>query len=66
MKDAESVAEEDPAEGMALIRTVHQALLYELSVVTRPAYPEAQVEARNWQAVEPAVLPIKRRAYAWR
>ena len=27
-----------------------QALLYEMSVVTRPAYPEAQVEARNWTA----------------
>jgi uncharacterized protein len=32
----------------AIIRTVLSALLYEISVVTRPAYPEAQVEARNW------------------
>jgi len=40
----------DPENGAhnAIIRTVLQALLYELSVVTRPAYPEAQVEARNW------------------
>ncbi len=41
----------DPENGAhnAIIRTVLQALLYELSVVTRPAYPEAQVEARNWR-----------------
>ncbi|WP_276325606.1 HK97 family phage prohead protease [Roseovarius tolerans] len=40
----------DPENGEhnAIIRTVLQALLYEMSVVTRPAYPEAQVEARNW------------------
>lgn len=40
----------DPENGAhnALIRTVLQALLYEVSVVTRPAYPEAQIEARNW------------------
>ncbi len=52
--DAEEVTEEDPAEGMALIRTVKAALLYELSIVTRPAYDKAQVEARAWQ---PANLP---------
>jgi HK97 family phage prohead protease len=49
---AETVDEEpvDPSRGMhgAIIRTVLQALLYELSIVTRPAYPDAQVEARNW------------------
>ncbi len=50
VKDAEKVEEEDPSLGMALIRTVLAALLYELSVVTRPAYPEAQIEARNWTA----------------
>jgi HK97 family phage prohead protease len=40
----------DPENGAhnAIIRTVLAALLYEISVVTRPAYPEAQVEARNW------------------
>lgn len=40
----------DPENGAhnAIIRTVLAALLYELSVVTRPAYPEAQVEARSW------------------
>ena len=51
--NAEKVEDEghDPARGMhnAIIRTVMSALLYELSVVTRPAYPETQVEARSWE-----------------
>jgi len=47
--DAETVEEENPAEGVALIRTVWQALLFEISAVTRPAYDETQLEARNWQ-----------------
>ena len=57
--DAEEITEEpddgeideqgQPRRG-ALIRTVKAALLYELSVVTRPAYPEAQIEARRWSA----------------
>lgn len=36
----------DPARGMhnALIRTILQAVLFELSVVTRPAYSEATVQ----------------------
>lgn len=51
--EAETVTEEpdDPENGMhrAIIRTVKSALLYELSAVTRPAYSEAQIEARNWK-----------------
>ncbi|MEP0046571.1 MAG: HK97 family phage prohead protease [Roseobacter sp.] len=41
----------DPENGAhnAIIRTVLAALLYEISIVTRPAYDEAQVEARSWQ-----------------
>ncbi|WIY26954.1 HK97 family phage prohead protease [Parasedimentitalea psychrophila] len=46
--DAESVEEEDPSEGTALIRTIHQAILFELSLVTRPAYSETEIEARSW------------------
>jgi HK97 family phage prohead protease len=46
---AEKFADEghDPARGMhnAVIRTVLTALLYELSIVTRPAYTETKVEA---------------------
>lgn len=66
---AEAVTDEgmNPEEGEhnAIIRTIFQALLYELSIVTRPAYDEAQVEMRNWtpQAVsEPKLW----RAYSWR
>ncbi len=50
--EAETITEEpiEPEKGMhgAIIRTVHEALLYELSVVTRPAYKDSQIEARNW------------------
>jgi HK97 family phage prohead protease len=46
---AETVTQEpiDPANGQhgALIRTVLAALLYELSVVTRPAYKDSKVQA---------------------
>lgn len=52
--NAEKVEEEDPAEGMALIRTIFAALLYELSVVTRPAYDETQIEERNWKPLPQA------------
>ncbi|SNR59189.1 HK97 family phage prohead protease [Paracoccus sediminis] len=54
--DAEKVVEEDPKLGMALIRWIYQALLYEISLVTRPAYPDTQVEARNWTPTEGGVL----------
>ena len=46
--DAERVTEEDPALGDALIRTIFAALLYEISLVTVPAYKETEVEERNW------------------
>lgn len=52
VSQAETVEDEghDPENGAhnAIIRTVHQALLYEVSAVTRPAYSEAQIEARDW------------------
>lgn len=68
--EAETVEDEghNPEEGEhnALIRTVHAALLYELSIVTRPAYPESQVEARNWKPEPLQPVANIRRAYAWR
>ena len=62
--DAEEVMEEDPREGRALIRVISAALLYELSIVTRPAYEEAtveQVEARSWEApsTPPCSVPMR-------
>ncbi|WP_112873186.1 HK97 family phage prohead protease [Paracoccus endophyticus] len=32
-----------------LHRTITEAELFEVSTVTRPAYPEAQIEARSWE-----------------
>ena len=32
----------------ALLRTIRSAQLFEVSAVTVPAYPAAQIEARNW------------------
>jgi HK97 family phage prohead protease len=49
----ETVEERDGA----ILRTVRAADLVEVSAVTRPAYPAAQIEARNW-----AYLPVVRRA----
>jgi len=46
---AETIEEEDPSEGTAIVRTINDAILYELSLVTRPAYDQTQVEARNWK-----------------
>jgi uncharacterized protein len=36
----------------SILRTVRAAQLFELSAVTRPAYPDAQIEARSWQATD--------------
>lgn len=71
------VVEEEPDDGTldeqgqprrgALIRTVLAALLYELSVVTRPAYPNAQIEARSWQTASlPRVRDLSNPLNRWR
>lgn len=72
VKDAETVTEEenDPEAGkhQAIIRTIHAALLYELSAVTVPAYDEAQIEARNWQPTDSGLIAPrpKRGELIWR
>ncbi|WP_313138115.1 HK97 family phage prohead protease [Paracoccus jeotgali] len=38
------------ARGQGVLRTVTAADLFEISAVTRPAYSEAQIEARNWSS----------------
>ena len=75
VKDAETVEQEpddgspdangDPQRG-AIIRTINAALLYELSVVTRPAFPDAQVEARRWAPDRPAPAPARPASFRWR
>lgn len=61
VKNAEKVEEEDPKEGNALIRTIFEALLFEISIVTVPAYKETLVEAeeRSWELTPGGVAKPK-------
>jgi len=52
VSDAEKITQEDPKKGNAVIRTINAALLFELSAVTKAAYPEAQLAARSWAVPE--------------
>lgn len=57
---------EQRAQGV--LRTITAAELFEVSTVTRPAYPEAQIEARNWQTHQ-GRQPVRAPVYAlnrWR
>lgn len=73
VQEAEQVTEEpyDPSRDMygAIIRTVLDALLFELSLVTVPAYDETQVEERNWNARACGEFPdagLRRALERWR
>ncbi len=59
VKNAETVEDEDPSEGTAIIRNIWQALLYEISFVTQPAYKETEIEERNWQLTDAGVVVPK-------
>lgn len=53
--------------GAGLLRTITRADLFEVSAVTVPAYPQAQIEARAWQAnVEPSDAGLMRHLARWR
>lgn len=51
------------SRGAGIMRTVTRAELHELSIVTRPAFPQAQVEARAWRPWRPITQPA---AWRWR
>ncbi|WP_321830664.1 HK97 family phage prohead protease [Thalassovita sp.] len=54
--------------GNAILRTINAADLIEISAVTKPAYPQAQIEARNWQPISEVAkrLTHRRAAIRWR
>jgi HK97 family phage prohead protease len=66
-EEAETIEEEDvkPERGMfgAIIRSIGQALLFELSLVVAPAYSDTSVEARSGLIRPPAPMSHLRR---WR
>lgn len=50
-----------------ILRTIASADLFEVSAVTRPAYPEAQIEARDWQPLgEAAERLVMQHLKRWR
>ena len=49
-----------------LVRTVTRAELHELSIVTRPAFEQAQVEARHWDPETVAKQQYRPAAWRWR
>lgn len=54
--------------GNAILRTINAADLIEISAVTKPAYPQAQIEARNWQPIGEVAQRLTHRpaAFRWR
>ena len=54
-------------KGNAVLRTITVAHLQEISIVTRPAYPEAQIEARCWQpGAETPAMTFRPQITRWR
>jgi HK97 family phage prohead protease len=54
--------------GNAILRIIKAADLIEISAVTKPAYPQAQIEARNWQPIGEVTRRMTHRpaAIRWR
>lgn len=61
IEGAEETTDEEPSLGKALIRTLFAVVLFEMSLVTRPAYDETELNVRSWDALktEPIPLPEK-------
>ena len=60
--DAETTRPE--RNGTARVRVIRAALLFELSLVARPAYPETEIDVRAWagrQIEAPVSRPARRR-----
>ena len=53
----ERLIPEDPADGDSMIREIQDSVVYEYSLVSRPAYPLTEVNARSFREY----IPIKKR-----
>lgn len=63
----EEITDEDESLGEALIRTIFAAILFELSLVTRPAYHDTNVDLRAWEKSQNFWnLPMRNSAQALR
>ena len=52
--------------GEIALRIIRAALLFELSLVTRPAYEDAQAEARHWGMGDAVAPPLPSALRQWR
>lgn len=63
---AEETTDEDPADGNALIRRIYAAILFEMSLVTRPAYPETVADLRSFNPAPAVLAPRAAALRRWR